>query len=62
MLMDEYLAKNREKPAPEWNEEDWEVATAAGIFDGTAPQNPLTRGQATATYRRMGLLDKKGGE
>ena len=62
MLMDEYLAKNREKPAPEWNEEDWEVATAAGIFDGTAPQNPLTRGQAAATYRRMGLLDKKGGE
>lgn len=56
MLMDEYLAKNREKPAPEWNKEDWEVATAAGIFDGTAPQNPLTRGQAAATYRRMGLI------
>ena len=36
------------------------AATAAGIFDGTAPQNPMTREQAAATYRRMGLLDKKG--
>lgn len=52
------LANNREKPASDWAKAAWEKATAAGIFDGTAPQNPLTREQAAQVLDRLGLLGK----
>lgn len=52
------LANNREKPASDWAKAAWEKATAAGVFDGTAPQNPLTREQAAQVLDRLGQLGK----
>ena len=52
------LANNREKPASDWAKAAWEKATAAGVFDGTAPQNPLTREQAAQVLDRLGMLGK----
>lgn len=51
-------AENREKPVSDWAKPAWEKAIAAGIFDGTAPQNPLTREQAAQVLDRLGLLGK----
>ena len=45
-MMDVYLAQSREKPVSDWAKNTWDKAMAAGVFDGTAPQNPLTREQA----------------
>ena len=55
-MMDVYLSQNREKPASDWAKPAWDKATAAGIFDGTAPNNPLTREQAAQVFDRMGLI------
>ena len=55
-MMDVWLAQNRDKPAAAWAEKTWEKAAAAGIFDGTAPQNPLTREQAALLLDRLGLI------
>lgn len=52
------LANSREKPVSEWAKPAWEKATAAGVFDGTAPQNPLTREQAAQILDRLGQLGK----
>lgn len=52
------LANNREKPASDWAKAAWEKATAAGVFDGTAPQNPLTREQAAQVLDRLGQFGK----
>ncbi|WP_317380470.1 peptidoglycan recognition family protein [uncultured Intestinimonas sp.] len=55
-MMAVWLAQNRDKPAAAWAEETWEKAAAAGIFDGIAPQNPLTREQAALLLDRLGLI------
>lgn len=55
-MMDAWLAQNREKPASDWAKPVWEKAAAAGIFDGTAPQNPLTREQAAQVLDRIGMI------
>ena len=39
-----------------WAAENWERATAEGVFDGTRPGGPLTREQAAVAFGRMGLL------
>lgn len=57
-MMDVWLAQNREKPVSDWAKPAWEKATAAGIFDGTAPQNPLTREQAAQVLDRLSMLGK----
>ena len=57
-MMDVWLAQNREKAPSEWAKAAWEKATAAGVFDGTAPQNPLTREQAAQVLDRLGLIGK----
>lgn len=44
--------------ASDWAKAAWEKATSAGIFDGTAPQNPLTREQAALVLDRLGMLGK----
>lgn len=44
--------------ASDWAKAAWEKATSAGIFDGTAPQNPLTREQAAQVLDRLGMLGK----
>lgn len=55
-MMDVYLAQNRDKAASSWAKTDWDKATKAGIFDGTAPLNPLTREQAAAVLVRLNLV------
>lgn len=47
------------QPASDWAKDAWAKAVAAGIFDGTAPQNPLTREQAAQVLERLGLIGKE---
>ena len=44
------------QPVSGWAKEAWEAAVAAGVFDGTKPQAPLTREQAAAVLARLGKL------
>lgn len=39
-----------------WAETAWYKAVEKGIFDGTAPQSPLSREQAAVVLDRLGLL------
>lgn len=55
-MMDTWLAQNRNNPASEWAKETWEKLTEKGLFDGTAPQNPLTREQAALLIERLNLV------
>lgn len=59
-MMDVYMSKQRAKDDSTWAEEAWSKAEAAGIFDGTAPQAPLSREQAAVVLDRLGLLPEKG--
>ena len=47
------------KAASDWHKADWEAAKDAGIFDGTMPQAPLTREQASTVLKRVGLFGRK---
>lgn len=42
--------------ADPWAQEAWDKATAAGIFDGTRPRDPLTRQEAALVLDRLNLL------
>ena len=55
-MMETYLNQLREKESNTWSEAAWKNAKDAGIFDGTAPQNPLTREQAALVLDRLDLL------
>lgn len=55
-MMDVWLAQNRDNPVSSWAKDAWEKAVSAGIFDGTAPQNPLTREQAAQVLDRLRLI------
>lgn len=55
-MMDVWLAGNMEKAPSEWARAAWQEATQRGLFDGTAPQNPLTREQAALLLDRLGKL------
>lgn len=44
-----------EDPSP-WAAEAWQGAVAQGLFDGTAPQAPLTREQCALVLRRLALI------
>ena len=50
-------AAQESKPVSDWAKEAWEAAVAAGVFDGTKPQAPLTREQAAAVLDRLGKLN-----
>ena len=52
-MMDVWLAQNRDKPASDWAKDTWARVTERGLFDGTAPQNPLTREQAGLLIERL---------
>lgn len=58
-MMEVYLTQQREKETSTWSKEAWEKAKAAGIFDGTAPQAPLSREQASLVLDRLNLLGKE---
>lgn len=60
-MMEVYLTQQREKESSSWSKEAWERAEAAGVFDGTAPQAPLSREQASLVLDRLGLLPDGGG-
>lgn len=55
-MMDTWLAQNHDKAASEWAKESWARVTERGLFDGTAPQNPLTREQAALLIERLNLV------
>ena len=47
-----------EKDIPSsWAKESWEKAVEQGVFDGSRPQDALTREQAAVVLDRLGLLD-----
>lgn len=60
-MMEVYLTQQREKETSTWSKEAWEKAETAGVFDGTAPQAPLSREQAALVLDRLGLLPEGGG-
>ncbi|WP_162609491.1 peptidoglycan recognition family protein [Flavonifractor sp. An82] len=55
-MMEVYLTQQREKETSSWSKEAWEKAASSGVFDGTAPQAPLSREQASLVLDRLGLL------
>ena len=57
-MMETYLNQQREKETSTWSAAAWEKAKNAGVFDGTAPQAPLSREQAALVLDRLGLLGK----
>ena len=60
-MMEVYLTQQREKETSSWSKEAWEKAAGSGVFDGTAPQAPLSREQASLVLDRLGLLPEEGG-
>ena len=60
-MMEVYLTQQREKETSSWSKEAWEKAASSGVFDGTAPQAPLSREQAALVLDRLGLLPDGGG-
>ena len=52
VAMTAYRAEVNGRPASGWAREDWDKAVAAGLFDGTKPQAPLTREQAAVLLSR----------
>lgn len=59
-MMEVYLTQQRSKESSSWSQEAWEKAESAGVFDGTAPQAPLSREQASLVLDRLGLLSEGG--
>ena len=57
-MMDVYLTQQRDKESSSWSAEAWGKAKRAGIFDGSAPQAPLSREQASLVLDRLGLLSE----
>ena len=53
-----YEAARTARPVDGWAADAWAAAGKAGVFDGTAPQAPLTRAQAAAVLQRLKLLGK----
>jgi len=49
--------KKLDAPSP-WAAEAWQLAIQAGLLDGTAPQQFLTREQLAVVLQRLGLLKK----
>ena len=47
-----------DKPSS-WAESAWTKAVSLGVFDGSNPQAPLSREQATLVLDRLGLLEKE---
>ena len=57
--MDRWMKEQEEKGPSDWHKADWDAAKDAGIFDGTMPQAPLTREQASTVLKRVGLVGRK---
>lgn len=59
-MMEVYLTQQRSKESSCWSQKAWEKAKETGVFDGTAPQAPLSREQASLVLDRLGLLPEGG--
>ena len=57
--MDSWMKEQEEKWPSDLHKADWDAAKDAGIFDGTMPQAPLTREQASTVLKRVGLVGRK---
>lgn len=55
-MMERYLRNEEHKAASAWAADAWKDACGRGIFDGTAPQSPLTREQAAIVLGHLKLL------
>lgn len=55
-MMDIWLAQNHDKPVSNWAAQAWNKVQVAGVMDGTAPQNPVTREQLALVLDRLKLM------
>lgn len=55
-MMDVWLSENRNKPVSNWAAQAWAKGMAAGVVDGSAPQNPATREQVMMILDRLNLI------
>ena len=60
--LDRWIKELQAKDPNEWHAADWEAAKKAGLFDGTMPQAPLTREQASTVLKRCGLVGRPAEE
>lgn len=56
LMMQVYISNLQAQTVSDWAKKTWEIAAAAGIFDGTMPKSPLTREQAAVVLSRLGLI------
>lgn len=56
-MLEAYFQQQRQKETNEWSTAAWNKAVAAGVFDGNAPQSPMSREQAALVLDRLGLLE-----
>lgn len=54
-MMENYLQSVEAKASSDWAAEAWREACKRGVFDGTAPQSPLTREEAAIILKKLGL-------
>lgn len=55
--MERYRREQGKAGASAWAKEAWEKASAAGVLDGTGPQQPLTREQCALVLDRLGVME-----
>lgn len=51
----EEVKKTMDTPSS-WAADAWKKATALGVFDGTKPQDPITREQVAVVLTRLGII------
>ena len=51
------VAENTNRPVSAWAAPQWEIAKAAGVFDGSRPGAALKREEAAIVLDRLGLLE-----
>jgi N-acetylmuramoyl-L-alanine amidase len=57
-FMTRYKQEIEKLPCDDWAGEAWNKAEEQGVFDGSAPQSPLTREQAALVLQRIGFIGK----
>lgn len=59
--MAQYEAERNAKPVSDWAKEAWASMVSDGVFDGSRPQAPLTRQEASIIIERRNELTNKLG-
>ncbi len=52
-LMENYLQERQQKPVSPWAKDSWDEACKAGLFDGTAPRDFMTREETAVVLNRL---------